>query len=136
VALQLVLTRTRLGLVIRAGVEDPEMIESLGYRIRRLFVLVFAVGSMLAAIGGAMWGMYVELLNFHVGSDIGLLVFITLIISGLGSMGGCLIGAVLLGIVANYVGFLAPRIGVASDVLLMIAVLLWRPRGLFPLEAK
>ncbi|MBT1664080.1 hypothetical protein KK475_28765, partial [Klebsiella pneumoniae] len=52
------LNRTKIGLLIRAGVQDLEMVESLGYRIRRLFVGVFVAGSALAGLGGVMWGLY------------------------------------------------------------------------------
>ena len=54
----LVLNRTKIGLLIRAGVENREMVEALGYRIRRLFVGVFVAGSALAGLGGVMWGLY------------------------------------------------------------------------------
>jgi branched-chain amino acid transport system permease protein len=62
------------------------------------------------------------------------LVFIILIIGGLGSVGGSFVGAVLVGLMTNYVGFLFPKLALGSNVLLMLAVLLWRPRGLFPVS--
>ena len=58
--MQLVLNRTRIGLLIRAGVENREMVEALGYRIRRLFLGVFMVGPALAGLGGVMWALYHE----------------------------------------------------------------------------
>ena len=61
-----------------------------------------------------------------------ILVFIILIIGGLGSVGGCFIGAILVGLASNYVGFLAPKLALGSNILLMALILLWRPRGLFP----
>jgi branched-chain amino acid transport system permease protein len=60
------------------------------------------------------------------------LIFIILIIGGLGSVGGCFTGAILIGLMTNYVGFLAPKLALGSNILLMMAILLWRPRGLFP----
>src|SRR2546427_7063977 len=66
-AMWLVLNRTKLGLLIRAGVENIEMVESLGYRIRRLFVAVFVAGSALAGLGGVMWAMYQESLTAAMG---------------------------------------------------------------------
>jgi branched-chain amino acid transport system permease protein len=66
-ALALTLNRTRIGLLIRAGVENGEMVEALGYRIRRLFVGVFVAGSALAGLGGALWGMYQESVTVHIG---------------------------------------------------------------------
>jgi branched-chain amino acid transport system permease protein len=131
-ALQLVLNRTRVGLLVRAGVENREMVEALGYRIRRLFVLVFVAGSALAGIGGVMWATYQELVTAAIGADMTILVFIVVIIGGLGSVTGCFTGAVLVGLVANYVGFLAPGLALGSNIALMVLVLLWRPRGLFP----
>ena len=128
--LALVLNRTKLGLLIRAGVENGEMVEALGYRIRRLFVAVFAAGSALAGLGGVMWGLYKETLTASMGGEVMVMVFITIIIGGLGSVGGCFIGALLMALTANYAGFLAPKLALVSHIVLMIAILLWRPAGL------
>ena len=127
----LVLNRTKIGLLIRAGVENGEMVESLGYRIRRLFVGVFAAGSALAGLGGVMWGLYKETLSAAMGGEIMIMIFIVIIIGGLGSVGGCFIGALLMALVANYAGFLAPKIALVSNIILMIVILLWRPAGLY-----
>jgi branched-chain amino acid transport system permease protein len=132
-ALWWLLNRTRIGLLVRAGVENREMVESLGYRIRRLFVGVFVAGSGLAGLGGAMWAMYQEQVTPQMGMQVLVLVFIVVIIGGLGSVGGCFIGALLAGLLANYTGYLAPKLALGSNLLLMVAVLLWRPRGLYPL---
>jgi branched-chain amino acid transport system permease protein len=130
IVLTLVLNRTKLGLLIRAGVENGEMVEALGYRIRRLFVAVFAAGSALAGLGGVMWGLYKETLTASMGGEVMVMVFITIIIGGLGSVGGCFIGALLMALTANYAGFLAPKLALVSHIVLMIAILLWRPTGL------
>jgi len=132
-AMHLFLTRTRLGLVVRAGVEDREMIQALGYHIRRVFIGVFMAGTALAGVGGMMWAQYQAVVNSQIGDSMTILVFIILIIGGLGSVGGCFIGAILVGLTANYVGFLAPKLALGSNILLMALILLWRPRGLFPL---
>jgi branched-chain amino acid transport system permease protein len=134
--MMLVLNRTKIGLLIRAGVENGEMVESLGYRIRRLFVGVFAVGSALAGLGGAMWGFYQETVTAATGAQVMVLIFIVIIVGGLGSVGGCFIGALLVGLVANYVGFLAPKLALGSNILLMVVILLWRPRGLYPVANR
>jgi branched-chain amino acid transport system permease protein len=131
-AMWLLLNRTRLGLLIRAGVENREMVESLGYRIRVLFVGVFIAGSALAGLGGVMWALYQESVNAQIGMQMMVVLFIVLIIGGLGSVGGCFVGALLVGLVANYTGYLAPKLALGSNILLMVLVLLWRPRGLFP----
>jgi branched-chain amino acid transport system permease protein len=133
VALWWLLNRTRIGLLVRAGVENREMVESLGYRIRRLFVGVFVAGSGLAGLGGAMWAMYQEQVTPQMGMQVLVLVFIVVIIGGLGSVGGCFVGAMLAGLLANYTGYLAPKLALGSNILLMVLVLLWRPRGLYPL---
>jgi branched-chain amino acid transport system permease protein len=132
IAMSLVLNRTKIGLLIRAGVENGEMVEALGYRIRRLFVGVFVAGSALAGLGGVMWGLYKEVLTAAMGSEIMVLVFIVIIIGGLGSVGGCFIGALLVALTANYTGFLVPKVALASNILLMVIILLWRPQGLYP----
>ena len=132
-ALQLVLTRTRVGLLVRAGVENREMVESLGFRINRLNTAVFVAGAALAGIGGVMWAVYQELVTAEIGSDMTILVFIVVIIGGLGSVPGCFLGAMLVGLSNNYVGFLAPSLALGSNIALMVLLLLWRPRGLLPL---
>ena len=132
-AMQLVLTQTRIGLLVRAGVEDREMVESLGYHIRRLFIGVFIAGTALAGIGGMMWAQYQTLVTSQIGDSMTVLVFIILIIGGLGSVGGCFIGAILVGLTSNYVEFLSPKLALGSNILLMVLILMWRPRGLFPL---
>ncbi|MFL6672516.1 MAG: branched-chain amino acid ABC transporter permease [Massilia sp.] len=131
VAMFLVLNRTKIGLLIRAGVENGEMVESLGYRIRRLFVGVFAAGSALAGLGGVMWGLYKETLSASMGSEVVVMLFVVIIIGGLGSVGGCFIGALLIALVANYAGFLAPKLALVSNIIVMIGILLWRPAGLY-----
>jgi branched-chain amino acid transport system permease protein len=131
VAMLVVLNRTKLGLLIRAGVQDREMVESLGYRIKRLFIGVFMAGSALAGLGGVMWGLYQQGVSPQMGAKVNVLIFIVIIIGGLGSTGGCFLGAMLVGLVANYTGFLAPKVALFSNILLMVAILLWRPQGLY-----
>lgn len=130
-ALFLVLHRTRIGLLIRAGVEDRAMVEALGYRVRRLFVAVFAAGSALAGLGGVLWGLYQQTLSAAMGGEMMVLIFIVVIIGGLGSVGGCFIGAVLMALATNYAAFLAPKFALVAHIVLMIAILLWRPSGLY-----
>jgi len=131
-----VLGRTKIGLLIRAGVQDREMVESLGYRVRRMFVGVFVTGSALAGLGGVMWGLYQQNLTPQMGAQVNILIFIVIIIGGLGSTGGCFVGALLVGLMANYIGFLAPKVALFSNILLMVLVLLWRPQGLYPVARR
>ncbi|MFZ2987240.1 branched-chain amino acid ABC transporter permease [Ideonella sp.] len=130
------LNRTKLGLLIRAGVQDREMVESLGYRIKRLFVGVFVAGSGLAGLGGVMWGLYQQSVTPQIGAQVNTLIFIVIIIGGLGSTLGCFVGALLVGLMANYAGFLAPKVALFSNIALMVAVLLWRPQGLYPVTNR
>ncbi|HWH82693.1 MAG TPA: branched-chain amino acid ABC transporter permease, partial [Burkholderiaceae bacterium] len=87
-AMLFVLNRTKLGLLIRAGVQDREMVEALGYRIRVLFVGVFVAGSALAGLGGALWGLYQHGVVPTIGAQVNVLIFIVIIIGGLGSTTG------------------------------------------------
>jgi branched-chain amino acid transport system permease protein len=135
-ALAWTLSRTKIGLLIRAGVQDREMVESLGYRIRRLFVGVFVTGSALAGLGGVLWGLYQQSVVPQIGAQVNVLLFIVIIIGGLGSTLGCFVGALLVGLMANYTGFLAPKVALFSNIGLMVAVLLWRPQGLYPVTNR
>ncbi|OGB13654.1 MAG: ABC transporter permease [Burkholderiales bacterium RIFCSPLOWO2_12_67_14] len=130
------LNRTKVGLLIRAGVQDREMVESLGYRIRRLFVGVFVAGSALAGLGGVMWGLYQQSVIPQMGAQVNVLIFIVIIIGGLGSTLGALIGALLVGLMANYTGFLVPKVALFSNIALMVAILLWRPQGVYPVTNR
>ena len=135
-AMLFTLNRTKLGLLIRAGVQDREMVESLGYRIRRLFVGVFVAGSALAGLGGALWGIYQHGVVPQIGAHVNVLIFIVIIIGGLGSTTGCFVGALLVGLMANYTGFLAPKVAMFSNIGLMVLILLWRPQGLYPVTNR
>jgi branched-chain amino acid transport system permease protein len=130
------LNRTKIGLLIRAGVQDREMVESLGYRIRRLFVGVFVAGSALAGLGGVLWALYQQSVTPQIGAQVNVLIFIVIIIGGLGSTFGCFVGALLVGLMANYIGFLAPKVALFSTIGLMVGVLLWRPQGLYPVANR
>ncbi|MYM56934.1 branched-chain amino acid ABC transporter permease [Thalassovita mangrovi] len=132
IGLHLLLNRTRIGLLIRAGVENREMVEALGFKVDRLFIGVFMVGSALAALGGAMWAGYETLITPSLGAELMVVVFIVVIIGGLGSIQGTLLGAIMVGLADNYVGFLAPKLALASTMILMMLILLWRPSGLAP----
>ncbi|NBR90801.1 MAG: branched-chain amino acid ABC transporter permease, partial [Rhodobacteraceae bacterium] len=131
-AMRLVLRRTKIGLIVRAGVENGEMVEALGYRLRMVFIGVFVAGSALAGLGGVMWGLYQEVITAHMGQQIMILIFIVVIIGGLGSVEGCFIGALLVGLLQNYVAFLEPKAALISNIGLMVAILMWRPMGMIP----
>jgi len=131
-AMRLVLRRTKIGLIVRAGVENGAMVEALGYRLRVVFIAVFVAGSALAGLGGVMWGLYQEVITAHMGNQVMILVFIVVIIGGLGSVEGCFIGALLVGLLQNYIAFLEPKVALISNIGLMVAILMWRPQGMIP----
>lgn len=130
------LNRTKIGLLVRAGVQDREMVEALGYRIRQLFVGVFVVGSALAGLGGVMWGLFQQNVIPQLGAQVNVLIFIVIIIGGLGSTLGCFVGALLVGLLINYTGFVAPVLTAFSSIGLMVVLLLWRPQGLYPVTSR
>src|SRR5258708_35938444 len=122
-ALALTLNRTRLGLLIRAGVENGEMVEALGYRIRRLFIGVFVAGSALAGLGGAMWGLYQETVTAAIGAQVAVLIFIVIIVGGGWAVGGFLGAGLVGGVITNTVVFSAPE-GRRCPILLLLALML------------
>jgi branched-chain amino acid transport system permease protein len=130
-AMHLVLTRTRLGLIIRAGVQDREMVEALGYRIDRVFVLVFMAGAGLAGFGGVLWTLSEGSLNSAIGSRTLVLILIVIMIGGPGSIAGTFVASLLVALMGSYMVYLAPKVALATTVLLMVSILMWRPGGLF-----
>ncbi len=132
VAMRLVLRRTKIGLIVRAGVQNGEMVEALGYRLKLVFIGVFIAGSALAGLGGVMWALYEQVITAGMGESMMILIFIVVIIGGLGSIEGAFIGALLVGLSQNYVAFLEPRAALISNIGLMTAILLWRPQGMMP----
>jgi branched-chain amino acid transport system permease protein len=128
--MMLLLSRTRVGLIVRAGVESAEMVQVMGHNISRYFTGVFAVGSGLAAVGGVMWGFFSQSVRPGMGGEQLIFAFIVVIIGGLGSVTGSLLGALLVGLSYNYVAFLLPKAAIGVTMALMVAILVWRPTGL------
>ncbi|KPD13288.1 branched-chain amino acid ABC transporter permease [Phaeobacter sp. 11ANDIMAR09] len=131
-AMRWVLRGTKIGLIVRAGVENGEMVQALGYRLKLIFVGVFIAGSALAGLGGVMWALYQEVITAHMGNHAMILIFIVVIIGGLGSVEGCFIGALLVGLMQNYIAFLEPKAALISNIALMVTILMWRPMGMIP----
>ena len=146
-ALRQLIIGTRTGMLIRAGATEREMVGALGVNVDRLFTRVFAIGAMLAGLAGAMAGPLLAV-EVGMGEHVLILTFVVIIIGGIGSVRGALVGALLVGLVDTYGraflpvvlrGVLAPTaadsigasISSVAIYVLMAAVLVWRPRGLF-----
>jgi len=135
VALSLVMKYSRLGMIIRAGVQDRDMVEALGINVRRVFTLVFAMGTALAALGGIGAAPFMPV-EPVMGDRFLMQGFITVVIGGMGSTTGAALGALLLGLARAFGDYLAlkygltPSISEASTVIIMVIVLLARPSGL------
>jgi branched-chain amino acid transport system permease protein len=129
---QLILKKTKLGTIVRAGVENREMVQAMGHNIFLLFTGVFAAGAGLAALGGVAMSIFSLQVYPDMGSTYLLFAFIVVIIGGLGSVTGSLVGALIVGLSYNYVAYLIPWAAAAVNILIMILILLIRPTGLFP----
>jgi len=148
VLLYVVVSHTRLGMLVRAGASNRTMVAALGVNIRLLYTLVFGFGAALAALGGVMAGPIYTVLP-GMGEEILIQVFVVIVIGGIGSIRGALVGAVVVGMVDTLGrAFLKPMLSTvigpaAADnagpalasmliYILMAAVLYFRPQGLFP----
>jgi len=148
ILLYLLVTKTRIGMLVRAGASNREMALAMGVDIKRLFTLVFGAGAALCALAGALLGPLFAV-QVGMGENILILAFVVIVIGGIGSIRGALVGAVLVGVV-DTIGraflpilfgyFFQPRVASAagpaiasvSIYLLMAVVLYFRPKGLFP----
>jgi branched-chain amino acid transport system permease protein len=130
--LYLLIARTRLGMLIRAGASDRMMVGALGIDINLLFTLVFGLGAALAGLAGIMAG---PLLAVQVGMGDGVLILtlVVIVIGGIGSVRGAFVAAILVGLIDTFGRILLPP--ALADIgiyVLMAAILFWRPQGLFP----
>ncbi|MBO6601797.1 MAG: branched-chain amino acid ABC transporter permease [Roseicyclus sp.] len=147
----LLISRTRLGIQIRAGENDREMIAALGINISGLYTIVFALGAALAGLAGALVGA-IQSVQVGMGEPVLILAFVVIVIGGIGSIKGALIGSILVGLTDTLGGLLLPELfrqfmdsSAASSAgsalasmliyILMAAVLIVRPTGLFGAKA-
>jgi branched-chain amino acid transport system permease protein len=121
---------TRLGMMIRAGSHDREMVQALGIDIRMVYMLVFALGVALAVLAG-MLAAPVSSVFPNMGAQVLILCFVVVVIGGLGSVWGALLAALLIGMADTFGKVLLPEAAGALVYALMALVLLWRPEGLF-----
>lgn len=129
-ALWYLMSRTRFGRDVRAAVSDPEMLSMVGVNTSTLFTKLFALGAALAAFGGALVSARQSVL---LGMDVDIIVesFAVVIIGGLGSLAGTLVGALIVGITFAFAILYYPDAALAVVFVVMAAVLVWRPSGLF-----
>jgi branched-chain amino acid transport system permease protein len=125
-----VIRRTRLGMTIRAGADNREMVELLGVDIGLVYRIVFAAGVALAAFAG-MIAAPVASVYPGMGNQILIVSFVVVVIGGIGSIKGAFLGSLLIGLADTFGQVLAPQIAGMTVYMLMAAVLLWRPAGLF-----
>ncbi len=128
--LSLLITRTRLGMAIRAGATNRQMAEILGINVRRLFTIVFALGVGLAAFAG-MVAAPVSSVYPGMGERILIVSFVVVVIGGIGSVRGAFVAALLVGLADTFGKVLVPDIASMVIYAVMAAVLVWRPQGLF-----
>ena len=130
IALWLMLERTRLGAMIRAGVDDPQMARVVGIRVSRLFTIVFALGAGLAAFAGMIGG---PILSVYPGLDQDMLplALVVVILGGTGSLLGSFVGSIIIGFIYNFGQALLPELAYFVLFLPMVLVLVLRPQGLF-----
>lgn len=126
----LVIQRTRLGMMIRAGANDREMTQALGIDISRIFAIVFSLGAGLAGFAG-MIGAPVSSVYPGMGDHILIISFVVVVIGGIGSIRGAFVGAMLIGLADTFGKVLLPDVSSMVVYALMALVLLWRPQGLF-----
>ena len=146
--LYLLVTRTRYGMQVRAGASNREMALAMGVDVRRLFTAVFALGAALCAVAGGLLGPLLAV-QVGMGESILILAFVVIVIGGIGSIRGALLGALLVGVVdtagralipplfaavlgADAAASAAPALASILIYVLMAAVLFFRPQGLFP----
>jgi branched-chain amino acid transport system permease protein len=146
--LYLLVQKTRLGALVRAGASNREMARAMGVDIARLFTLVFGIGAALCAVAGALLGPLLAV-QVGMGENILILAFVVIVIGGIGSIRGALVGALLVGAVdtlgrsllqhlfreflpPQWASAAGPAIASVAVYVFMAAVLAWKPQGLFP----
>ena len=125
-----VITRTRLGMTIRAGASNREMVQAMGIDIKFLYRVVFSVGVALAALAGAI-AAPVSSVYPGMGNQVLIICFVVVVIGGIGSIRGALVAALLVGFVDTFGAVFFPQAAGVLVYVLMAVILLWRPEGLF-----
>ncbi len=134
-AVWLFLTKTRYGAIVRAGIENKEMVSALGINVQRLFSFIFALGAGLAGLGGALITP-LRGTNADMGTDILPVCFVVVVIGGLGNFQGAIVAGLLVGLTQNFIVWFWPAASLVSIFFLMAAVIVVRPQGLFGEEGR
>ncbi|MEX0922659.1 MAG: branched-chain amino acid ABC transporter permease [Rhodovibrionaceae bacterium] len=130
VGMYFVIQRTRLGMMIRAGASNREMVETLGINIRLLYAVVFSIGITLAAVAG-MLAAPIESVYPGIGEQVLIICFVVVVIGGIGSIKGAFLGALAIGIADVFGQAFLPDFASVAVYALMAVILIWRPSGLF-----
>lgn len=130
IGLYLLIAKTRLGMKIRAGAFNRDMAEALGVNIKLIHAIVFAIGVTLATVAG-MIASPISSIYPNMGSQVLIMCFVVVVIGGIGSVRGALVSALLVGLVDTFGKVLLPQVAGMLVYMLMAAVLLWKPEGLF-----
>ena len=136
IAGHILLTKTRVGMTIRAGVQNSEMVGALGININRYFTLVFAVGGALAGFGGALFAPLSGSINPDSGNMFQLMAFIVVVVGGMGSFMGSALGSLFMAVMVALIGWTLPDISLVAPVALMALILIFMPQGLFRWAVK
>jgi branched-chain amino acid transport system permease protein len=131
IGLNAVMTKTKLGMIVRAGVQNPEMVQVLGININKVFSFVFVLGSALSALGGILMAPALGAINPEIGLMYQMTGFMVVVIGGMGSLTGTLFSSLLVGLASSYTAYIYPDAATAVIVIVMIVVLLLKPSGLF-----
>ncbi len=129
-AMYWLIQKTRLGMIIRAGASNREMVQALGININRLFAFVFSLGVALAGFAG-MLAAPVSSVYPGMGENVLIISFVVVVIGGTGSIKGAFVGAMLIGLASTFGKVLVPEMASIMVYALMALILLWRPQGLF-----
>lgn len=128
---QFLLNKTKIGLVVRAGVMNKEMVQALGINIQKVFMFVFMIGAGMAALGGILFAPYSGVIHAEMGMEFAILAFIVVVIGGMGNFKGSVLAAILVGLTGSFMAYYVPELSLAVNMLLMAVVLIIRPQGLF-----
>ena len=131
ITLQILVMSTRLGKAMRATAQDPKACQLLGIPVNRIIAVTFVIGSSFAAVGGMLFGLYYNTINFHDGYITGLKAFTAAVLGGIGNIPGAMIGGVVLGVLEGLgAGYLSSQWKNVFALVVLVGILLFKPTGL------